>query len=197
MTNFIDHRIGARVSREFRRVATGKTDITPLDNGDEIRNARWKYKKLKFTASYAMLTPEAQEELTSAFYAANAQLMLFRFRDHGDYKVAGSPLTVVQGTTYPVQLTKRYYFGPTYADRLIQAVVKCNVMDAGGNAVAGTLDTVLGIFTPDAEWGVGQYKWSGTFDCWVRFGSDEFDMTMLTLDIATADVELLEMRARR
>lgn len=197
MANFIDHRIGARVSREFRRVATGKTDITALDNGDEIRNARWKYKKLKFTASYAMLTPEAQEELTSAFYAANAQLMLFRFRDHGDYKVVDSPLTVAEGTTNPVQLTKRYYFGPAYADRLIQAVVKCNVMDAGGNTVAGTLDTALGIFTPDTAWGVGQYKWSGTFDCWVRFGSDEFDMTMLTLDIATADVELLEMRARR
>lgn len=197
MTNFIDHRIGARVSSEFRRVATGKTDITALDNGDEIRNARWKYKKLKFTASYAMLTSEAQEELTSAFYAANAQLLLFRFRDHGDYKVVDSPLAVVQGTTNPVQLTKRYYFGPAYADRLIQAVVKCNVMDAGSNTVTGTLDTALGIFTPDTAWGVGRYKWSGTFDCWVRFGSDEFDMTMLTLDIATADVELLEMRARR
>lgn len=197
MTNFIDHRIGARVSREFRRVATGKTDIISLDNGDEIRNARWKYKKLKFAASYAMLTHEAQQELTSVFYAANAQLLLFRFRDHGDYKVDGAPLTVAEGTTDPVQLTKRYYFGPAYADRLVQAIVKCTVEDAGGNPVAGTVDTALGIFTPDAAWGVGQHKWSGTFDCWVRFASDEFDMTMVTLDIATADVELMEMRARR
>lgn len=197
MANFIDHRIGARVSSEFRRVATGKTDITALDNGDEIRNARWKYKKLKFTASYAMLTPEAQEELTSAFYAANAQLMLFRFRDHGDFKVTKSPLTVEEGTTNPVQLTKRYYFGPAFADRLIQAVVKCTVYDAGDNPISGTLDTALGIFTPDSVWPAGAVTWSGTFDVWVRFGSDEFDMTLHTLDIATADVELMEMRARR
>ena len=197
MANFIDHRIGARVSREFRRVATGKTDIVPLDNGEEIRNARWKYKKLKFTASYAMLTAEAQEELTSAFYAANAMLYLFRFRDHGDFKVTKSPLTVEEGTTNPVQLTKRYYFGPAFADRLIQAVVKCTVYDAGDNPISGTLDTALGIFTPDSVWPTGAVTWSGTFDVWVRFGSDEFDMTLHTLDIATADVELMEMRARR
>ena len=120
MANFIDHRISARVSREFRRVAMGRTDIEPLDNGDEIRNARWKYKKLKFSASFALLTPEAQHELSSAFYAANAMLYLFRFRDHGDYKVVKAPLAVEAGTTNPVQLTKRYYFGPAYADRLIR-----------------------------------------------------------------------------
>lgn len=197
MANFIDHRIGARVSREFRRVVMGKTDIEPLDNGDEIRNARWKYKKLKFSASYALLTPEAQKEIVSAFYAADAMLYLFRFRDHGDYKVNKAPLAVEVGTTNRVQLTKRYYFGPAHADRLIQAVVKCTVYDAGDNPIAGTLDAALGVFTPDEEWPAGAVTWSGTHDVWVRFGSDEFDMTLHTLDIATADVELLEMRAYR
>lgn len=197
MANFIDHRIGSRVSRQFRRVAQGKTDITPLDNGEEIRNARWKYKKLTFTASFALVTPEAQQELTSAFYAANAMLYLFRFRDHGDYKVTNSPLAVEEGTTNPVQLTKRYYFGPAHADRLIQAVVKCVVHDSDGEPVSGSLDTAMGLFTPDAPWAAGQHTWSGTFDVWVRFGSDDFDMTMETLDIATSDVELKEMRARR
>lgn len=197
MENFIDHRIGARVSREFRRVAVGKTDIVPLDNGEEIRNARWRYKKLKFTANYAMLTQEAQEELTSAFYAANAMLLLFRFRDAGDFRVVDSPLEVEVGTTNAVQLTKRYYFGPAHADRLIQATVKCTIKDASDTVVSGVLDAALGVFTPDEPWAAGGHTWSGTFDCWVRFGSDEFDMTMHTLDIATADVELVEMRAYR
>lgn len=195
--NFIDHRIGARVSREFRRVVMGRTDIEPLDNGEEIRNARWKYKKLKFTASYALLSPEAQHEIVSAFYAANAMLYLFRFRDYGDYKVVDAPLAVDAGTTTPVQLTKRYYFGPAHADRIIQAVVKCTVRDAGGNPIDGTLDAAMGIFTPSEPWPVGAVTWSGTHDVWVRFGSDEFDMTLHTLDIATADVELMEMRAYR
>lgn len=197
MPNYIDHKITARASREFRRVATGKTDIVLLDNGDEIRNARWKHKKLKFSASYVMLSPEAQHELISAFYAANAQLLLFRFRDYGDFQTVKSPLTVAQGTKTPVQLTKRYQFGPTYADRMIQAIASCVVYDAGGNVVTGVVDDVLGLFTPDQDWGVGQYTWSGKFDCWVRFASDEFDMTLKTLDLATSDIELIEMRARR
>ena len=197
MDNFIDHRVTARVSREFRRVVQGKTDIVALDNGDEIRNARWKHKLRQFTANFAMVSEEAQEELSSVFIVAQAMLLLFRFRDHGDYLVKDSPLAVVVGTKEPVQLTKRYKFGPAYSDRMIQAIAKCNVTDAGGNAISGSIDNVLGIFTPFDNWPVGGAKWSGRFDCWVRFASDDFDSTMQQLDISTADVELVERRAKR
>lgn len=195
MANYINHRLSARASREFRRVAVGKTDITPLRTGGEIRNAAWKYKLLKFAANYALLTKAAQEEISSAFYAANAQLYLFRYRDYGDFQVTDSPLTVVVGTTTPVQLTKRYTFGPAYADRVLQAVNKATVKSAAGVAIAGVLDTALGLFTPTAPWPAGIPTWSGTFDVWVRFASDEFDMTMHSLDIATTDIELVERRA--
>lgn len=195
--NFIDHRISARASREFRRIATGKTDIVALDNGDEIRNARWRYKLMRYQASFPLLSQRAQEEVSAAFYAANAMLYLFRFRDYGDYRVENSPLSVVADSTTPVQLTKRYYFGPAWADRMIQAVVTCRVHDAAGEPVEGTVDDALGLFTPAEPWGAGLYTWTGTFDVWVRFGSDDFDMTLHTLDIATSDVELVERRAHR
>lgn len=195
MANYINHRLSARASREFRRVAVGKTDITPLRTGGEIRNAAWKYKRMKFSASYALLTREAQEEIISAFYAANGPLLLFRYRDYGDYQVKDSPLVVSVGTKTPVQLTKRYTFGSAYADRMLQAVNKATVKSAGGATITGTLDTALGLFTPDNNWPSGTPTWSGTFDVWVRFESDEFDMTMHTLDIATADIELVERRA--
>lgn len=197
MANYIDYRIGARVSRQFRRVVSGKTDIALIDSGGEDRNARWKHKPYTFTASYAMVTPEAQQELTSAFYGANASLYLFRFRDAGDHVALKSPLAVVAGTSQPVQLTKRYTFGPVHSDRRIQAVSTCVVYDNTNTAVSGTLDNVLGLFSPATPWGAGPYVWSGTFDCWVRFSTDDFDMTMQTLDIATADVELVERKAIR
>ena len=196
MANYIDHRLSARASREFRRVAEGKTDITTLrSSGGEYRNAAWKYKKMKFSASYALLTREAQEEIASAFYAANGPLYLFRYRDYGDFRVVDSPLTVNAGTTDAVQLTKRYTFGPAHADRMLQAVTKATVKDADDNAISGTLDTALGLFTPDSAWPAGVITWSGIFDVWVRFASDQFDMTLHTLDIATTDIELVERRA--
>lgn len=196
-TNFIDHKISTRVSRSFRRVATGKTDIVTMFSGRERRNAAWEFKKMQFTASYAMLDAASQEEVMSAFYVCNAQLLLFRFRDTGDHITTNSPFvtSAAVGTTEPVQLTKRYTFGPVFADRIIQAVSTCVVLDHLGAPVAGSFNGALGLFTPSSAWGSGVYTWSGTFDLWVRFNSDELDVTMLTIDIATADVELIEQLA--
>lgn len=196
MPNYIDHRLSARASRQFRRVAMGRTNIVQLMSGAENRNAAWKFKKMKFSANYALLDYEAQQEVTAAFMAANAMLYLFRYRDYGDYRVESSPLVGVQvGTREPVQLTKRYSFGNVNVDRELQAITKATVVDMLGDPVPGVLNTVFGTFTPDDDWGLGTYRWSGSFDLWVRFASDEFDMTMLTLDIATTDVELVEQRA--
>lgn len=197
--NFIDHKLSARVSREFRRIATGKTEITPLKSGDEDRRAVWKYKKMRFVASFVLLSPEAQNEITSAFYAADAMRLLFRFRDAGDFKVEASPLVgVVPETTGAVQLTKRYSFGPAYADRVIQAVDSCQVHLADGTPVAGTVDDALGLFVPSSPWDEDtNYYWTGRFSCWVRFASDDFDMTLKDISLATSDVELIEQKARR
>lgn len=195
--NFIDHRVSTCVSTEFQRINSGKTDIVTLDNGDEIRNARWKYNKLRFSASYVLLSDQSQNEITTAFYAARAQLFLFRFKDHGDFQATNEPLVVSAGTQAPVQLIKTYRFGPAKAERIIQAIVSATVYADDGVAVPGSLDTALGLFTPAFAWGEGAYTWSGQFDVWVRFGSDQLDMTMKTLDIVTTDVELWEMRARR
>ncbi len=197
-TNYIDHRLSQKASSSFRRVVTGKTDIVTMQSGRERRNAAWAFKKMQFTATFALLLPDVQDEVYGAYYAANGQLLLFRFRDPGDWKVKDSPLvipTAIVGTSTPVQLTKRYSFGPAFADRMIQAVSTCTVTATGGAVLTGTVDHALGTFTPDDVWGGGGYTWSGTFDLWVRFNSDDLDVTMTTLDVATTDVELIEQIA--
>ena len=113
--NFIDHRLSARVSNELRRRVVGRTQIVTLDNGDEVRNACWKYSKLQYEASFPLLSADAQEELLSAFYAARAQLYLFRLHDLSDDRAANEPLDVKPGTRDAVQLTKTYAFGPARA----------------------------------------------------------------------------------
>lgn len=195
--NYVDERVSSRVSSQFRRIVSGRTDISELRNGAEVRTAVWKHKPYSFRANYVLLSRAAQIEIASVFHAVDAACYLFRFKDHGDYTATDSPLNVVPGGKTPVQLTKRYSFGSTYSDRIIQAIDTCVVKDSLGATVAGTLDDALGLFTPASDWGSGPYYWSGTFDVWVRFASDDFDMTMETLDIATTDVELVERRAVR
>ncbi len=193
--NYIDHRMSTRVTSSFVRKVVGKTDITTLASGRERRNAAWAFKKMQYTASYAMLNDMQRDEVLSAFYACNGQLYAFRFNDAGDRTVTKSPFdtSTLVGTEHPAQLTKRYQFGSMWADRVIQAVSACTVYDNTGAVFAGTFDRDLGLFTPAANWGVGiQYTWTGTFDVWVRFNTDELDVTMQTLDVATTDIELIE-----
>lgn len=195
--NFIDYRLSQKATSSFRRVVTGKTDIVTMASGRERRNAAWAFKKMQFTASFALLEEQAQDEVLQAYYAANGQLLLFRYRDPGDWRAVASPLNTAGeiGTTAPVQLTKRYSFGPAFADRVIQAVSTCTVKSSSGVVIEGTLDKQLGFFTPTDVWGGDTYTWSGTFDLWVRFNSDELDVTMTTIDVATSDVELIEQIA--
>lgn len=196
--NYINERISARASRQFRRIVSGRTEIVDLRNGAEVRTAVWKHKPHSFKANFVLLSKEAQLEVSSAFHAVDAMCYLFRFRDYGDYTVTNSPLVgVVAGGKVPVQLTKRYSFGSTHSDRTIQAVVRGKVIDGADAEVAGTIDTELGLFTPTNNWGSGPYYWSGVFDVWVRFASDDLDMTMENLELATSDVELVERRAVR
>ena len=195
--NFIDHRLSAQVSNELRRIVEGRTHIVSLDNGDEVRNASWKYSKLKYHANFPQLSAPAQNELLSAFYAARAQLYLFRLHDRTDGRADNAPLDVTAGSRDAVQLTKTYTFGSAQAQRLIQAINHCVVNDAHGAVVEGDVDTALGLFTPKQPWQDGTYSWTGDFDVWVRFGSDQLETTLTRRDVATSDVELWEMRARR
>ena len=198
VANFIDHKLSQKASADFRRVVTGKTDIVTMMSGRERRNAGWAFKKMQFSASYVNLQQQAQDEIVQAFYACNGPLMLFRFRDPGDWRVDTSPLVVdpsLVGTIAPVQLTKRYQYGPAYADRVIQAVSTCTVLTAGGAARPVTVDDQLGTVTPTTPWAAGQHTWSGTFDLWVRFNSDDLDVTMKNVGLSTADIELIEQVA--
>lgn len=196
MQNYADFKLSTKVAGEFRRQLVGRTDITTLDNGLEIRNARWSRKKLRFTASYVLLSPLAQEQVLNAFYAANAQLLLFRFRDIGDYRAVDQPIVDrVPGTKNTVQLYRTYIAGAgaSFARRQIQAIVSCTVtVKSTGAVIPGVLDKTMGKFTPSVDWPVEACLWNGIFDCWVRFASDELDCTMKSIDIATVDVEFVE-----
>lgn len=190
--NFINHRLSTRASKQFRRIASARTEIVQLANGSEARNAMWKNKPMSYKANFALLTPEARAEVYGAFLVADGMTYLFRFRDPGDYIAKKEPFETVIGTKTPAQLTKRYYFGSFYKDRRIQAIARATIVDVSDNEISGTLDTELGLFTPDSNWASPVAYWNGIHDVWVRFDSDDLDITMETVNISTTDVGLIE-----
>lgn len=140
------------------------------------------------------LGAEARDEIIAAFHACRGRLHAFRFKDWNDYRAISEPLAPVIGTMTPVQLFKTYYLGSQPTSRQIQAPVVGAVIKRNGVAVAGTLDTGFGLFTPSSNWASGTYTWDGEFDVWVNFDSDYNAFTINNWQAHTADIDLVERK---
>jgi uncharacterized protein (TIGR02217 family) len=193
--SFINTRLSQAVAYGFTGGPEWSTQVVPMDNGREHRNAQWLYPRHRYSAQYNNLRPDARDIVLAAFHACRGQLHAFRFKDWNDFEAMNEPLAVVPGTATPVQLLKTYSFGGAATTRLIQAPVAGTVtVYADGVAVAGTLDAETGLFTPDAAWAGAVFTWSGEFDVWVRFASDYNAFTIGNWQAHTADIELVEVR---
>jgi uncharacterized protein (TIGR02217 family) len=147
----INERISECVSLQFTGGPRYRTLTVPLDNGMQVRNRRWQYPKHEYAAEFLNLRPEDRNEVLRFIHAAAGSWLDFRFKDWMDYEATNEPLSPQIGTTEPVQLVKTYTAGGHSSQRVIQAIVSATVY-ADGSPVAGTLDTELGLFTPDAPW---------------------------------------------
>ncbi|MCW0458965.1 hypothetical protein NB717_000033 [Xanthomonas sacchari] len=198
--DYIDARLSDLVAFGFSGGDEWKTQVVPLNNGQEQRNAQWKYPRARFKAQYLNFLEDARNEIISAFNAARGQLYSFRFRNWNDFVARGERIYPLAGTKDPVQLIRTYPFGPVSSFRKVQAPVAetVTVRDNLSNAVQGTLDASLGLFTPASAWGSTPYTWSGEFDLWVRFVSDYNAFTINNRSgdelVSTADIELVEVR---
>ncbi|MFC0677530.1 DUF2460 domain-containing protein [Lysobacter korlensis] len=192
--SFINTRLSKAVAYGFTGGPEWSTQIVPMDNGREQRNAQWLYPRHRYSAQFMNLPPALRDEVLAAFHACRGQLHAFRFKDWNDFTAANEPILPTVGTTTPVQLLKTYKFGSESATRLIQAPIAGAVVRRDGAAVAGTLDTATGLFRPDVAWLAGAYTWSGEFDVWVRFDSDFNAFTIGNWQAHTSDIELREVR---
>lgn len=198
--SFVNVRLSDRVAFGFTGGPEWFTQITQLEGGGEVRNAAWKYPRHRYTAQFLSFLDDERIEILHAFQAVRGRWLAFRFKDHGDFRAVDEPIAVVEGALTPAQLTKTYRMGPAHTVRRIQAPVGSSVVvrDEDGAVVPGALDEQTGLFTPAADWGAGQYTWSGEFDVWVRFDND-FNAFSITNKsggsfVGTADIELVEVK---
>lgn len=173
-----------------------KTEIVPLDNGREVRDAKWLYPRWRASGSMGAFSQVERRELQSWFVAVRGRHGVFRVRDPIDFVAESETIAPAIGTLTPVQLLKTYSIrAAASAAVLIQAPVDGTVVVyRNGAPVSVTVDHLTGLVTPTAPWVAGDYTWSGEFDRWMRFDSDHGRITAIAPRALTVDIELIEVR---
>ncbi len=171
------------------------TRIVSLANGKEKRNKNWVNAKHTFTLPMNNIPEIGFEILKACFMAVGGSANGFRVKDWTDYTAEQTLMTLAPSGSTPVQLSKRYVFGPVSYDRPITKPVAGTVkVFQAGAPKAGTVDAATGLFTPTSAWTPGAIlTWSGEFDVPVRFNSDDLPMSLDNPDAFNGDVVLLEI----
>lgn len=200
---YINTRLSSKVAYGFTGGPEYSTIITPHDNGDETRNSQWLYPKHRYTAQFKNFEKPQQQEIIAAFHVMKGRWGVCRLKDWNDFTGesldgAWEPtLAPTTGTSTPAQLLKIYGFGTEGRTRPIQAPIESTItIYCNDVEVDVTIDDETGLVTPDDPWPVGTYRWTGDHDVWVRFGSDYNAFAINDFRVATADVELVEVRRR-
>lgn len=203
-------RIAALLDEEvaygFKGGAEYSVNVSDLENRFEERDENWMYPKHRYSASFENLDDDVKEVMIHTLHACRGRFHSFLMRDWNDYSIVDQEIAVLPGTADPIQLYKKYQppGWPAYTIRPIQAVdtrqtdtfgqpvQPFQIVDSDGNPVAGTLDSLTGLFTPDAEWGNGAYFLTCDFLVWVRMDHDDNQMTINGWRDHTVDVEMVE-----
>lgn len=193
--SFINASLPRRIAAGLRIGPEWRTEIVPMDNGREVRDAKWLYPRWRASGNMGAFEAADRAAFRGIFVAARGKWAAFRVLDPLDCVASGEPLAPTPGSTAPVQLTKTYDFGPAAVTLRIQAPVAGSVtVYADGSPVAGVLDSDTGLFTPTNPWSGTAFTWSGQFERWMRFDSDWGALNADAMNAFTADIELIEVR---
>lgn len=154
---------------------TAKVRIRALRNGHERRNRFGDLLKHSFILPFQNVKDvEYLAYIKAAFMALGGPTDSFLVKDFADHTATSETLGAAPAGVESVQLQKTYSFGVASYVRPIEKPVAGAVIyqDTGSGpvAIAGTLDTLTGLFVPDAAWTEGAaLTWTGQFRVAVRF----------------------------
>lgn len=171
------------------------TNIVTLQNGREKRNAMWRQPRHKFSAPFLNISQEAFRAIKAMFMVCLGQTKAFRFRDENDFEAENAQFAVADGSSLTYQLGKLSLLGGQNFFREVYALA--------GNPVITLNGVVTGAFTADLDRGTITFltppeigtvlRWTGDFDVWVRFATDEINFTLDNPNATNGSVELLEV----
>lgn len=172
------------------------TRITTMANGFERRNGDWAEARRKFSLPFLNLSRDRYVPILQMFYAARGQLHCFLYRDPLDHEADNEFIGLGNGSIQTFQLSKLTIVDGFTYQRNVYAIPDDVTISVTVNNVptAVTVDKDRGLITfgsPVAN--NAAVRWSGIFDCWVRFNQDYLPFTIDAPDARNGQVELVEM----
>lgn len=171
------------------------TQITELRNGRERRNARWSQPRHKYSAPYTNIELAAYAQLKRMHLTCRGMLHAFRYRDRLDYTATAEQFGVGDGSRVAFQLGKYSEADGVEYYRHVHAIVGTPTITVNGVTTAATVNLRTGKVTFGSAPANGAIlRWTGTFDVWVRFATDDLPFSLdQHPDYAVGSVELIEV----
>lgn len=172
------------------------TRTVTMANGFERRNGDWAEARRKFSLPFLNLSRDRYVPILDMFYAARGQLHCFLYRDPLDYQADNEFIGLGDGVTDEFQLSKLTVVDGFTYQRNVYAIPddETIVVTVNGSPTAVTVDKDRGtIFFASAPALNAQVRWSGIFDCWVRFNQDYLPFSIDGPNARNGNVELIEM----
>jgi uncharacterized protein (TIGR02217 family) len=174
-----------------------RTLINELQNGDEYRNAEWIECRHRATAPFLNISKDAYREIKRMFLVCRGMLHAFRFRDELDYEATNEIFGTGDAATQEFQLLKASEADGVEYQRYVYAISVGTTPTITINGVPTTafiLNNRTGkvLFdTPPPMSAV--LRWSGEFDLWVRFATDEIPFSLDNPNATNGQVILWEV----
>lgn len=172
------------------------TRITTMANGFERRNGDWAEARRKFSLPFLNLSRERYVPILQMFYVAKGQLNCFLYRDPLDHEAENELIGLGDAVTQQFQLSKLTVVDGFIYQRNVYAIPDDETIVVTVNNVptAVTVDKDRGtIFFAAAPALNAAIRWSGIFDCWVRFNQDYLPFSLDAPNARNGQVELIEM----
>lgn len=175
------------------------TSVIATVSGHEKRNANWAQARGRWNVAHGLKRRDHVETLISFFRARQGRAHGFRFKDWTDFRAAGQPLGMGDGSRTTFQLTRTYVSGTALQSRVITKPVAGTVKVYRGGVGVGTgwsVDTTTGIVTFAPPPASGQVVTADfEFDVPARFDTDQMDITIETYELARwAQIPIVEIR---
>jgi uncharacterized protein (TIGR02217 family) len=174
-----------------------RTLITELQNGDEYRNAEWIEARHEYNASFLNISKEAYREVKKMFMVCRGMLNAFRFIDVLDYQATAEQFGTGDGVTTEYQLSKVSTVDGVDYTRNVYALANTPVITVNGTpTTAFTVNPRNGKILFDTAPAMSAVlRWTGEFDIWVRFTTDNIPFTLDSIDATNGQVGVIEVPA--